>query len=715
MPDSRSRVVDVSTSPDNADAFVLGVLVRALSLREYEAAPLRERLAAQQLPGEHLAKTLVRQHIFRPFAVKEIELIQKGQITVDSYLHFFTKDGVALLRSQLPSESVASITFFDTGEQNEPPSVMLFSAPVVTEQQMPATAIIPASKLMRSPPPVVGKSVFVPESLIETNLGGFRLKSLLGQGVRGTVYIAHDPMLERTVAIKILNPDLAARHPNWVPRFIREASLASRLEHPNVIQVHAIAQENSFVYCAMPLIRSGSALERLQQRGPFAPLEAIRLCLQVAKFLTFAHPRQIVHGNLKPSNLLIGETGDIRVCDFYLPQPIEHNHPSCTPSIDDYLDDFRLLAATLHWLLTGRPPVCDLFTASGRPIGIVRAEGRPLNSIHPECASFIHAALFPERGIRFGNAEEILDALCAIEESLNGTDTVAIGGEDAIHTNLRELPLSRVLASGPRVERLPIPAPTVSPSSAFATNKLEIGQTLGRCLLTERVGQGSSGIVFRGLHQSLNIPVAIKVLNLANGTGVDVFRQIRTEARLLARLNHPNVVRVWDFEDDPEMPYLVLEYVEGLSLAELIQQSGRLRLDRAMQAIAQISQGLNAARKLGIVHRDVKPANILMARDGTAKLADLGLAVCVGERISVKLANVSAPIESLAGTIAYMAPEQAKHGGKIDHRSDIYALGATFYHGVTGQMPFTGKTRMEVLTKHANEPAVPPHERVPDV
>src|SRR5262249_10308670 len=135
----------------------------------------------------------------------------------------------------------------------------------------------------------------------------------------------------------------------------------------------------------------------------------------------------------------------------------------------------------------------------------------------------------------------------------------------------------------------------------------EVGQLLGKCLLTERIGQGSSGVVFRARHQTLNVSVAVKVLHIAGESSI--YCQLKSEARLLAQLNHPNIVRVWDFEDDPELPYLVLEYVEGQSLSDLIQRDGRLKPLRAIGIIGQIADGLAAAQRLGIVHRDVKPAN----------------------------------------------------------------------------------------------------------
>jgi len=250
-------------------------------------------------------------------------------------------------------------------------------------------------------------------------------------------------------------------------------------------------------------------------------------------------------------------------------------------------------------------------------------------------------------------------------------------------------------------DRLPMPAG--HPSSRY-----RIGGILGKCLLIEKIGQGTTGIVYRAIHRTLNIPVAVKILHFEDAENErGLHEKFGAEARLLAQLNHPHILRVWDFEDDAHAPYLVLEHVEGLSLAELIQQSGRLLLDRALEIVMQMTQALAAAWKLGVVHRDVKPGNILVNRDGTAKLADLGLAVLVDARRT-------AAGESLAGTAAYMAPEQAS-GAEVDHRADQYALGATFYHALTGRLPFTGRTRVEVMLKHARDPVVPPHQLVADL
>jgi hypothetical protein len=251
--------------------------------------------------------------------------------------------------------------------------------------------------------------------------------------------------------------------------------------------------------------------------------------------------------------------------------------------------------------------------------------------------------------------------------------------------------------------------PRLAPSQRHL--ELKPGMMLGKCLLTAEVGRGGSGVVFRAYHQGLNIPVAVKILQV-DCVPLDgaIGEQLRQEARLLALLNHPHIVRVLDFDDDGALPYLILEYVEGLSLSELIRQSGRIRWDRAARVIRQVAQALEAAQRLGIVHRDVKPGNILITRDGSAKLADLGLAMVVGKRMCGSGAG-----DSMAGTVAYMPPEQALPAGTVDHRSDIYALGATFYHAVTGQIPFLGRTRSEVVQMHAQHAPTPPTALVPDL
>jgi hypothetical protein len=269
----------------------------------------------------------------------------------------------------------------------------------------------------------------------------------------------------------------------------------------------------------------------------------------------------------------------------------------------------------------------------------------------------------------------------------------------------------------------PAARPMLGPfPQATAASELQLGSVLGKCLLTEIIGKGGFGTVYRALHMGLNITVAVKVLNrsaLQRQRGL--IARLQHEAKLLAQLNHPNIIRVFDFETQP-LPYVVLEHVEGLSMGDLIQQCGGLRLRRTTAMIIETAEALAAAWKLGIIHRDVKPANILVARNSTVKLADLGLAVATGEYTaaltpspsSASGENASANVQGV-GTVAYMSPEQIRGLAELDCRSDIYSLGATFYHAATGALPFSGKSCVEVTRKHLEENPVPPMRHMPNL
>jgi serine/threonine protein kinase len=242
-----------------------------------------------------------------------------------------------------------------------------------------------------------------------------------------------------------------------------------------------------------------------------------------------------------------------------------------------------------------------------------------------------------------------------------------------------------------------------------------IGSVLGNYELVAQLGRGTTSVVFEGRHRKLQIPVAVKLLHhdaLANSPQLRSL--LVSEAILLARLNHPQIVRVWDLDDEGPFPYLVLEFVRGRTLAELIHSQGPVPAPYAFAIIRQAVEGLAEAHKLGIVHRDVKPGNLLLGHDGVVKVADLGLAMVIGERLSRQAAGDRE--ETLpAGTAAYLAPEQARDPSKVDFRADIYSLGATLYHALTGRLPFEGRSPMEVIRKQLTEAPVPPRQRVPEL
>ena len=239
----------------------------------------------------------------------------------------------------------------------------------------------------------------------------------------------------------------------------------------------------------------------------------------------------------------------------------------------------------------------------------------------------------------------------------------------------------------------------------------ETGMRVGQYTLQDKLGEGVSCHVFRGWDQDRSCPVALKIVNWANVYDRPAaMRQLRTEAACLARVKHPQVVRFLDFGFDPRWPYLVTEFFEGRPLGELLRSGGALPAAWSMYLISQMVDALGAVWQAGLVHRDLKPDNILVGPNGTGKLIDFGLAISVAVR-----ANQEKAPPELAGTAGYIAPEQAKDASTIDHRADVYSLGVTLYEALTGRLPFEGRNRVQVIFQHLNAQPVPPIQRAANI
>ncbi len=228
------------------------------------------------------------------------------------------------------------------------------------------------------------------------------------------------------------------------------------------------------------------------------------------------------------------------------------------------------------------------------------------------------------------------------------------------------------------------------------------GFRLGPYVIQDLLGQGGMGAVYLAEHATLRRRVAIKVLRAQRGSDhrVSVERFLR-EARAAAALDHPNIVRIHDVAQQGEIHYLVLEYVEGRTLDQQLERGGAVPLSLVVGYIAQAAAGLQHAYEKGFVHRDVKPANLIVTTDGTVKLLDMGLArsMSKGDNLTEVFDK-----EAVVGTVDFIAPEQALGGSRVDIRADIYSLGATFYALVTGHPPFKGNTSQK-LAQHQMKPA----------
>lgn len=223
-----------------------------------------------------------------------------------------------------------------------------------------------------------------------------------------------------------------------------------------------------------------------------------------------------------------------------------------------------------------------------------------------------------------------------------------------------------------------------------------------------QIGKGASAIVFKARQVNLNRLVAIKVVQKKSLADAHAAERFYAEARAAAALNHPNIVQAIDVGSGGDFHYFVMEFVEGATVHDLIQELGRIREDTALDIIIAIADALEHAHQKGLVHRDVKPKNIIMSAGNVPKLADLGLARALDD----KAAALAEKGQAL-GTPFYISPEQVRGDEYIGPESDIYSLGATFYYMVTGRVPFEGKTQDEVMTKHLREPLLSPLELLP--
>jgi serine/threonine-protein kinase len=246
---------------------------------------------------------------------------------------------------------------------------------------------------------------------------------------------------------------------------------------------------------------------------------------------------------------------------------------------------------------------------------------------------------------------------------------------------------------------------SAAPASDAAT--LTIGERLGGYVIEAVVGGGGMGVVYRARELRVGRPIALKVIKPALARDAAFRERFKREARLAARIEHPNVVPVYHAgEQDGEL-YMAMRYIEGVDLATLLAERGRLEPAEAVALVAQVARALDAAHAHGLVHRDVKPANVLLS-GGHAYLTDFGLTVSTAAKAELTRTG------EVVGTVAYVAPEQIR-GGEVDGRADVYSLAGVLHHCLTGQVPFPVKHELDALAAHLASPPPRPSAIAPGV
>jgi len=226
---------------------------------------------------------------------------------------------------------------------------------------------------------------------------------------------------------------------------------------------------------------------------------------------------------------------------------------------------------------------------------------------------------------------------------------------------------------------------------------------LGECVLLRKIGEGGMGQVYQAVHRRLQRPAAVKVLGPESLNSPDAVERFHQEVQVAARLDHPNIVATYDAGQQGDVHYLVMEHVEGLDLAALVRRRGPLPPAEALDYVLQAAEGLKYAHDCGVVHRDVKPSNLLLSRDGKIKILDMGLARITEDEdapVGATLAERLTRRGDVLGTVDYMSPEQALDTRTADHRADVYSLGCTLYRLLTGRAVYSGESAVMKLMAH---------------
>ncbi len=215
----------------------------------------------------------------------------------------------------------------------------------------------------------------------------------------------------------------------------------------------------------------------------------------------------------------------------------------------------------------------------------------------------------------------------------------------------------------------------------------------GRYEVLEKIGTGGMSDVYKAKDEKLNRLVAVKVLKQEFSENRNFVSKFRVEAQAAAGLMHPNIVNVYDVGEEDGIHYIVMELVEGITLKKYIERKSRLTIKEAISIAIQVSMGIEAAHNNHIIHRDIKPQNIMISKEGKVKVTDFGIA---------KAASSNTITSNVMGSVHYTSPEQAR-GGFSDEKSDIYSLGITMFEMLAGRVPFNGDTTVSIAIKHIQD------------
>ncbi len=514
------------------------------------------------------------------------------------------------------------------------------------------------------------------DPLVGKQLANYRLDREIGRGGMAVVYAGWDLKLDRPVAVKVINTHYQDT-PGYAQRFVQEARAVARWRHENIIHIYYADDEAGLYYFVMEYIEGVDLRHRLAEYAAahqlIPPYEVIRLGRAMANALDFAHSKGVIHRDVKPANVMLGQDGRIVLMDFGLALHVEQGSFGEILGSPAYISpeqarssaqavpqsDLYSLGVILYEMLAGVLPFDDPSPATlavqhmTQPVPSPRQRNPLLNKL---TELVLLRALAKEPDERYPTGKALMDALAAALQASPGRDTL-------------------------------------------------LGQQIDEYRITDYLGRGGMARVYRGLDISLGRPVAIKVIDTPYRTDDDYQARFKQEARAVAQLEHPHIVRLYSFREAEGLLYMAMQYIEGETLAAYLHQHKPLPPERVLAFCRDIGAALDYAHSKGVIHRDVKPGNVMLDGRGRAIVMDFGLALLtdLGSRGEV------------FGSPDYISPEQAISSAHVVPQSDLYALGVMLYEMLSGVLPFTGGEPLDITMMHLSEAPRPPHLVNPDI
>ncbi len=459
-----------------------------------------------------------------------------------------------------------------------------------------------------------------PSSPIEEGLilgERYEILKRLGEGGMGAVYKARDHELDRLVALKVIRPELAG-HPDILRRFKQELILARQVTHKNVVRIFDLGNADGRKFITMDYIEGRDLKSILVERGKLPPAEVVPIFQQICRGLEAAHVEGVVHRDLKPQNVMVDDAGRVWLMDFGLARSMELSGLTRTGVLmgtPDYMSpeqaraekvdarsDLFSLGIIVYEMLTGRLPF-QADTLMAKLLQRVQQNATPVTELDPSIPASLGAVVGRclERDVnkRYQNVREILDDL------LGDSKTIGASSSSGNSQN-----------TSATVIEAPISLSALGPGSQFGP----------RYRIESEIGEGGMGKVYKAHDSDLDRTVALKLVRPELARDASSLLRFKQELLLASRISHRNILRIHDLGDVGGVKFISMAYIQGMDLHELIAKMGKLQTERVINIAKQLAGALEAAHAEGVVHRDLKPRNVLITVDDHVYVSDFGLA-----------------------------------------------------------------------------------------